>query len=60
MGGVPDEVAQKLSAREVEVLLLLDEHLGTEEIAARLYISGAHRALAREEPAPEARRVVAP
>ena len=39
MGGVPDEVAQKLSAREVEVLLLLDEHLGTDEIAARLYIS---------------------
>ena len=31
--------AQKLSAREVEVLLLLDEHLGTDEIAARLYIS---------------------
>ena len=28
-----------LSAREVEVLLLLDEHLGTDEIAARLYIS---------------------
>ena len=39
MGGIPDEVAQKLSAREVEVLLLLDEHLGTDEIAARLYIS---------------------
>ncbi len=39
MGGVPDEVAQKLSAREVEVLLLLDEHLGTDEIAARLFIS---------------------
>lgn len=39
MGGVPDEVAQKLSAREVEVLLLLDEHLGTDEIATRLYIS---------------------
>ena len=39
MGGVPDEVAQKLSAREVEVLLLLDEHLGTDAIAARLYIS---------------------
>ncbi len=38
-GGVPDEVAKKLSAREVEVLLLLDEHLGTEEVAARLYIS---------------------
>ena len=39
IGGVPDEVAEKLSAREVEVLLLLDEHLGTDEIAARLYIS---------------------
>jgi two-component system nitrate/nitrite response regulator NarL len=38
-GGVPDEIARSLSAREVEVLLLLDEHLGTDEIAARLYIS---------------------
>ena len=38
-GGVPDVIAQKLSAREVEVLLLLDEHLGTDEIAGRLYIS---------------------
>src|SRR5919108_2037792 len=38
-GGVPDAIAQALSAREVEVLLLLDEHLGTEEIAARLFIS---------------------
>jgi DNA-binding NarL/FixJ family response regulator len=37
--GVPDRIASSLSAREVEVLLLLDEHLGTEEIAARLYIS---------------------
>jgi DNA-binding NarL/FixJ family response regulator len=37
--GVPDEIAHSLSAREVEVLLLLDEHLGTEEIAARLFIS---------------------
>jgi len=37
--GVPDAIANSLSAREVEVLLLLDEHLGTEEIAARLYIS---------------------
>src|SRR5215213_8090433 len=26
-GGVPDEIAEALSAREVEVLLLLDEHL---------------------------------
>ncbi|HUK94633.1 MAG TPA: response regulator transcription factor [Gaiellaceae bacterium] len=37
--GVPDRIAGSLSAREVEVLLLLDEHLGTDEIAARLYIS---------------------
>jgi DNA-binding NarL/FixJ family response regulator len=37
--GVPDAIASLLSAREVEVLLLLDEHLGTEEVAARLYIS---------------------
>lgn len=40
-GGVPDSIAKRLSAREVEVLLLLDEHLGTDEIAARLYISEA-------------------
>jgi DNA-binding NarL/FixJ family response regulator len=38
-GGIPDEIAAKLSAREVEVLLLLDEHLGTDEIASRLFIS---------------------
>src|SRR5215208_3728873 len=37
--GVPDSFAEVLSAREVEVLLLLDEHLSTEEIAARLFIS---------------------
>src|SRR5207247_2429409 len=37
--GVPESVAEALSAREVEVLLLLDEHLGTDEIAKRLYIS---------------------
>jgi DNA-binding NarL/FixJ family response regulator len=37
--GVPEEIASSLSARELEVLLLLDEHLGTDEIAARLYIS---------------------
>src|SRR5438876_9616560 len=37
--GVPDEIASSLSAREVEVLLLLDEHLGTDEIAKRLFIS---------------------
>jgi DNA-binding NarL/FixJ family response regulator len=38
-GGVPDSIARALSAREVEVLLLLDEHLGTDEIATRLFIS---------------------
>ena len=38
-GGVPDDIAGALSAREVEVLLLLDEHLGTDEIAKRLFIS---------------------
>src|SRR3989440_10013084 len=37
--GVPAEIASTLSAREVEVLLLLDEHLGTDEIAKRLFIS---------------------
>ena len=37
--GVPDEIAAALSARELEVLLLLDEHLGTDEIAKRLFIS---------------------
>jgi DNA-binding NarL/FixJ family response regulator len=37
--GVPDRIATRLSAREVEVLLLLDEHLGTDEIAQRLFIS---------------------
>jgi len=38
-GGVPDRIAEVLSAREVEVLLLLDDHLGTDEIAERLFIS---------------------
>ena len=37
--GVPEAIAEALSAREVEVLLLLDDHLGTDEIAKRLYIS---------------------
>ncbi len=37
--GVPDSIAASLSARELEVLLLLDEHLGTDQIAGRLYIS---------------------
>jgi DNA-binding NarL/FixJ family response regulator len=39
LSGVPEEVTRLLSAREVEVLLLLDEHLGTDEIAERLFIS---------------------
>ena len=39
LGGVPEEVTRVLSAREVEVLLLLDEHLATDEIAQRLFIS---------------------
>jgi len=38
-GGVPDSIARALSAREVEVLLLLDDHLATDEIATRLFIS---------------------
>ena len=36
---VPESIAQALSARELEVLLLLDRHLGTDEIATRLFIS---------------------
>ena len=36
---VPQSFADRLSARELEVLLLLDQHLGTEEIARRLFIS---------------------
>jgi two-component system nitrate/nitrite response regulator NarL len=36
---VPESIAQALSARELEVLLLLDQHLGTDEIAQRLIIS---------------------
>lgn len=36
---VPDAIARVLSARELEVLLLLDDHLGTDEIARRLFIS---------------------
>ncbi|MFL5917545.1 MAG: response regulator [Gaiellaceae bacterium] len=37
--GVPDSIAEVLSARELEVLLLLDDHLATDEIAKRLFIS---------------------
>jgi DNA-binding NarL/FixJ family response regulator len=36
---VPESIAQALSARELEVLLLLDRHLGTDESATRLFIS---------------------
>ena len=36
---VPESVAQAVTARELEVLLLLDRHLGTDEIARRLFIS---------------------
>ena len=36
---VPESIAAALSARELEVLLLLDQHLGTDEIAQRLIIS---------------------
>ena len=36
---VPESIATALSARELEVLLLLDQHLGTDEIAHRLIIS---------------------
>jgi DNA-binding NarL/FixJ family response regulator len=38
-GVVPRSIADLLSARELEVLLLLDQHLGTDEIAQRLFIS---------------------
>jgi DNA-binding NarL/FixJ family response regulator len=37
--GVPASIATALSARELEVLLLLDDHLATDEIAKRLFIS---------------------
>ncbi len=37
--GVPDAIASRLSARETEVLLLLEERLDTDEIAQRLFIS---------------------
>ena len=38
-GAVPEHIARSLSAREVEVLLLLDDHLSTDDIAKRLFIS---------------------
>src|SRR6266496_4430031 len=37
--GVPDSIASELTAREVEILLLLDHRLETDEIAKRLFIS---------------------
>ena len=37
--GVPDAIAAELTAREVEILLLLDDRLETDEIAKRLFIS---------------------
>jgi DNA-binding NarL/FixJ family response regulator len=39
VNAVPDDISSRLSARELEVLLLLDEHLATDEIAKRLFIS---------------------
>ena len=38
-GVVPESITKRVSARELEVLLLLDQHLGTDEIAKRLFIS---------------------
>ena len=37
--GIPDSIAAALTAREVEILLLLDDRLETDEIAKRLFIS---------------------
>ena len=37
--GVPDSIAAELTAREVEILLLLEYRLETDEIAKRLFIS---------------------
>src|SRR5437773_6445863 len=37
--GIPDSIADELTAREVEILLLLDDRLETDEIAKRLFIS---------------------
>ena len=37
--GIPDTIAAALTAREVEILLLLDDRLETDEIAKRLFIS---------------------
>jgi DNA-binding NarL/FixJ family response regulator len=37
--GIPDSIAAALTAREVEILLLLGDRLETDEIAKRLFIS---------------------
>jgi DNA-binding NarL/FixJ family response regulator len=37
--GIPDSIAAELTAREVEILLLLDDRLETDKIAKRLFIS---------------------
>ena len=59
MGGVPDEIAAVLSAREVEVLLAARRApLDRRDRRAPLHLR-AHRPLARQEPAPQARRVLA-
>jgi DNA-binding NarL/FixJ family response regulator len=50
--GVPDAIASALSARELEVLLLLDEQ-------AALHLR-AHGPFARQEPSAQARRLVSP
>jgi DNA-binding NarL/FixJ family response regulator len=56
---VAESIAAALSARALEVLLLLDQHLGTEDRAAADHL-GAHGALPSQEPAREARRLLAP
>jgi DNA-binding NarL/FixJ family response regulator len=37
--GVPDSIAAELTAREVEILMLLDDRLETDQIEKRLFIS---------------------
>ena len=57
---VPESIASVVSARELEVLLLLDQHLGHRRDRAAADHLGAHRAFTREEPAVEARCLLAP
>src|SRR5829696_3388240 len=57
-GGVPESIARRVSARELEVLLLLDQHLGTDQNRKAPVHLRAHHALAREEPAQEAGRLL--